>query len=75
VIGAEGEIGEQQALALAWQRHLLTAGKHTKLEAAKQAERPARRPFNPFFEVEAGSITLTPFRVVLAWRERASQSV
>ncbi len=44
---AEGEIGEQHALALPQRCRPLAAGKHAKLEAAKQPKRPARRRLSP----------------------------
>ena len=46
-IRAEGEIGEQHALALSGQGHSFAAGKRAQLEAAKEAKRPARRPLDP----------------------------
>ena len=44
---AEGEIGEQRALALSERCHSLAVEQQPQLEAAEQAKRPARLPFNP----------------------------
>ncbi len=47
-IWAEREIGKQRALALSERCHSLVVEEQPKLEAAKQAKRPARSPFTPF---------------------------